>query len=827
MKRFVAVLSSLLVLPAFAEIAPISYEEIVEYSDAEITPDETDEVVEDVKTVVTPMAQPSSVNARSRTTNAAISRAVPATATSVANQRNVAAGRVTAAGRSGATTARTVTSRNTTATRANAARTVTSRNAANSRVANTVAARSAVAGRGNTNATAQIATTRRAMTNTGASAARASIIQTDTVNTPLYTGRVSTRSSAIRARIPTISATSGTTTTTTTSVADTEISMDELAQITDFCKAQYTQCMDNFCNVLDDNQGRCSCSKNIKNYAETEAALKEATEALQDVAQEIQYIGLTSDEVETLFTQTEAELTMSKTSDNTTLKNDLDRIKKLIIDVKPGSASSTTVDTGMAFDLSGLLDFNIDSTGFDLSSLFGGTSTNTNSISNQRGEQLYKTATARCKKAVLTDCAAQGVDISIITNAYDLEIDKQCIAYERELTETNDEMAQTVRNAKSVLQRARLMVAQQKNAYDLRGCVSALDSCMQDDFVCGSDYENCLDPSGKYIVNGEIVVGSMPGAYNAGTDAKGLYETWNYTAGESTKKQNAWATDGKLGDYINATVTTTMPITTSDSISEFLQNKIGYNSEGKNYGMCISVLNKCQDYTYGSDAKYMPDNQVIKEFLQRTLVQIKNMQDDIIADYAEQCITDVSSCLASNNYDPDDNISSTSNMTTKNKIAINACFAQIKSCMSVNGVTDDNNNFAPQSIDVYNWIRAISGEVQDTQTCDSATARLDTKSGKCACIDTKYATLNADNISCSCPEGLSFDKTGKCDIITDAATFAENYCKQFNDPDSCNNEVLEYPSTCANGSTDTLDGQTPCTWEDNECGFYTYCTPNS
>ena len=396
MKRFVAVLSSLLVLPAFAEIAPISYEEIVEYSDAEITPDETDEVVEDVKTVVTPMAQPSSVNARSRTTNAAISRAVPATATSVANQRNVAAGRVTAAGRSGATTARTVTSRNTTATRANAARTVTSRNAANSRVANTVAARSAVAGRGNTNATAQIATTRRAMTNTGASAARASIIQTDTVNTPLYTGRVSTRSSAIRARIPTISATSGTTTTTTTtSVADTEVSMDELAQITDFCKAQYTQCMDNFCNVLDDNQGRCSCSKNIKNYAETEAALKEATEALQDVAQEIQYIGLTSDEVETLFTQTEAELTMSKTSDNTTLKNDLDRIKKLIIDVKPGSASLTTVDTGMAFDLSGLLDFNIDSTGFDLSSLFGGTSTNTNSISNQRGEQLYKTATAR------------------------------------------------------------------------------------------------------------------------------------------------------------------------------------------------------------------------------------------------------------------------------------------------------------------------------------------------------------------------------------------------------------------------------------------------
>ena len=64
--------------------------------------------------------------------------------------------------------------------------------------------------------------------------------------------------------------------------------------------------MDNFCNVLDDNQGRCSCSANLSNYAETEEALKQATEDLQDVALQIQYIGLTADEVETLFTQTEA-----------------------------------------------------------------------------------------------------------------------------------------------------------------------------------------------------------------------------------------------------------------------------------------------------------------------------------------------------------------------------------------------------------------------------------------------------------------------------------------------------------------------------------------
>ena len=33
MKRFITVLSSLLVLPAFAEVAPVYYDEIVEYTD--------------------------------------------------------------------------------------------------------------------------------------------------------------------------------------------------------------------------------------------------------------------------------------------------------------------------------------------------------------------------------------------------------------------------------------------------------------------------------------------------------------------------------------------------------------------------------------------------------------------------------------------------------------------------------------------------------------------------------------------------------------------------------------------------------------------------
>lgn len=684
MKRFIAVLSGLLVLPAFAEVAPIYYDEVIEYADEE-TPAE--EVVEEasVAAPVVPVMAPSAVNPR--TTNRNASRTVPTTsnvASRTSGNRAVASSR---------TTSNAVTSRTTT----NAA----SRNAA-TRVS-TRAARSA------TNGTQQIATTRRAMQSAQpAVAARASIVQTDTVNTPLYTGRVSSRASAVRARIPTITALSGSSTIATETVAETTQSMDELAQITDFCKAQYTSCMDNFCNVLDDNQGRCSCSKNIKNYAKTEEALKAATEALQEVAQQIQYIGLSADEIETLFTQTEAEIKMQSTQDNTSLKNDLDRIKNLIVDVKSGSASTAT-DSGMNFDLSGLLDFSISSTGFDLASLFGTSTADTSSISNQRGETLYKTATTRCKASVLNSCAAQGVDVSIITNSYDLEIDKQCIAYERNLTDTNTEMTQTVRNAKSVLQRARLMVAQEKNSYDLRGCVNALDSCMQDDYVCGADYEYCLDPTGKYIVDGEIVVGSTPGyvvssstvpAPSADYANNTLYGTWYYDNGKY-----AWSNEttgnnaGTLADYINDTVTTTAQKEPSDIMSNYLLYKIGYNEGGKNFGMCMSVLNKCQDYTYtgttAANKSYKPDNNVVKEYLQRTLTKIKVAQDKVISDYAENCITDVSSCLASNNYDGEN--------TTKQNIAINACRSQVRTCMSVNG--DSTKDPSPD--EMKTWVEGI------------------------------------------------------------------------------------------------------------------------
>jgi hypothetical protein len=455
-------------------------------------------------------------------------------------------------------------------------------------------------------------------------------------------------------------------------VAVPGFSLPETVQLAETCKAQYAQCMDNFCNVLNDNQGRCSCSPNLKNYAKTEEAVKKATEDLQDVAQKIQYIGLTKEEIVTLFSATEAELTMSGTTDSTRIKSDLDRVKNLIIDVKSGTATAS--DSGMSLDLSGLLSgFELGGNGFDLSALFSNAAS-TGSIANQRGAELYKTASARCKTAVLSGCQTNGADASVISNSYDLEIDKHCLMYEKSLADANTSMSSTVRNAKSVLQKARLLVAQQKNSYDLRGCVNALDSCMQDEFVCGSDYENCLDPSGKYVVNGAVVVGSTPGISGgkeeSGADkfAAGLYEVWNY------KDKSAWLSSGSVNEFIDEKIEGGKATDTSNMVG-YLQEKIGYvDSGGKKLGLCVSVLTKCQKYTFSADGSvYKGDNSVTRSYLERTLKQIKTSQDGLLTSYAGGCIGDVASCFASNNYE------------ATPETAEKACGAQIATCASVVG----------------------------------------------------------------------------------------------------------------------------------------------
>ena len=688
MKRFFIVLGSLLMLPAFAEVAPVYYDEFVEYSD-----DIIDAIEDDADMAAQPSESAQRVATRTNS-NRSTSRAISA----AAGTRSDSATRATAASiRDGQRVAnRTTVSRtakNATPSRANSAQRATTTRP-------TVSARANAANRPTT---ARIGTSNNSVMPAVKTTTDSSVTYLTTLNKTLYNPTDASRV-GVSPRRATVRA-AGTTTTpvvTESDISTTTTNLDAIAELTEYCKAQYAACMDNYCNVLDDNQGRCSCSKNLKNYQKVEEALAAATESFQDTVQKIKYIGLTGDQVTSLFAETEAELEMKSTSDSSQLKNSLDAIKKKIIDASSASASSTV--SGVSFDLSGLLDFDL-SSGFDLGSFLNMNTSGSSNVSNQRGEQLYKTATARCKTSVLNSCTAQGIEANIITNSYDLEIDKQCIAYERNLNDANDEMRNNVRNAATILQQARLMLAQNKNSYDLRGCVAAIDACMQDEYVCGADYELCLDPTGKYLASGAIVKGGTPGV-SGGTPrndepitstnidewtSKGMYElysTWDYDSNE----MNAWGggNSENLGSYIDekltnwATGSNYTKTNATNDLATYLLQKIGYiDKDDKVHGMCASAMKQCQDYAFnnrsGSNKSYKPDNEVVRQYLLSALTKIKLQQDAIISDYAEDCRSDVSSCLSTNGYDE------ANTTTTASTTAVNACRADIVTCMSVSG----------------------------------------------------------------------------------------------------------------------------------------------
>lgn len=419
-------------------------------------------------------------------------------------------------------------------------------------------------------------------------------------------------------------------TATAETVKEAQERLEQTASLNKSCQEQYNDCMDQFCAVIDSNQKRCSCSANLSKYTKVETAVKDANTQLNEVAQRIRYVGLSADEIRAIMTATEAENALTGTTDTTETRNMLDEIEKLIKDPKSTTSYSDTY-TGLDMDL----DFTSDSSDlFNLDFL----NMNTSSFSNLRGTELYSAAKKRCN-TILAQCKEVGATSQQITGNYDLAIDKDCIAYEQGLTKMNETLVSNVRSANRMLQKARLAVLQNKNQYDAKGCIGALDACMTDDMVCGDDYSKCLDPTKTYIdENGKVVLGQnitkitdfMQNYNNANINAEFLA---NAASDVSIDTASCAAKDSS--DTTNGTGSCNV---------KYLLQKIGTKQKVTDEGLCRAVLDKCQAYTYDSNGNYKPYNDVVVNYVQRAMVNIKAAQQRVISDYASSCMVDIASC---------------------------------------------------------------------------------------------------------------------------------------------------------------------------------------
>ena len=406
--------------------------------------------------------------------------------------------------------------------------------------------------------------------------------------------------------------------------AATEV-LEQTATLNKSCQQQYNDCMDQFCAVIDANQGRCSCSANLSRYTKVEESVKDANAQLNEVAQRIRYVGLSADEIRAIMNETEAEAALSGSVDTSETRSMLEEIEEMIRNpVSTTFYSSDTGTTGLDLDLD-FTSASADLFNLDFLSNDGG------SFSNLRGTELYNAAKRRCNN-VLKECKEAGATSNQITGNYDLAIDKDCIAYEQGLVKMNETLRSNVRSANLMLQKARLAVLQNKNQYDAKGCIAALENCMLDDMVCGDDYLKCVDPTKRYIdENGNVVLGQriaditdfMVDYNNANINAKFLGEAYPMSLDVDTCKGS-----GKNGSCVAA----------------YLLKKIGTKQNVTEEGLCRAVLDKCQRYTYDTDGKYKSYNDVIVHYVQRAMVNIRASQHQIISDYASSCMTDIAAC---------------------------------------------------------------------------------------------------------------------------------------------------------------------------------------
>jgi len=437
--------------------------------------------------------------------------------------------------------------------------------------------------------------------------------------------------SNIASEIRNISTRAATKTVSAESIADAKERLEQTASLNKSCQEQYNDCMDQFCAVIDSNQKRCSCSANLSKYTKVEDAVKDANTQLNEVAQRIRYVGLSADEIRAIMSATEAEEALSGTVDTTETRNMLEQIEALIKDPKSSTSYSSDTYTGLDMDL----DFTSDTSDlFNLDFL----NTNTGSFSNLRGTELYNAAKKRCN-TVLTQCKEVGATSQQITGNYDLAIDKDCISYEQGLTKMNETLVSNVRSANRMLQKARLAVLQNKNQYDAKGCIGALDACMTDDMVCGDNYVKCLDPTKVYIdENGKVVLGQdvtnitdfMQGYNNASINADFLKDSDKMSINTTNCKASV-TSDKTVGNN-------------GACVAGYLMHKIGTGQKVTDGGLCRAVLDKCQAYTYDKNGNYIPYNDIVVNYVQRALVNVRAAQQQIISDYASSCMLDIATC---------------------------------------------------------------------------------------------------------------------------------------------------------------------------------------
>ena len=247
------------------------------------------------------------------------------------------------------------------------------------------------------------------------------------------------------------------------------------------CKNAYFTCMDQFCQLKNDDYRRCSCSDRITSLQSAKDSLVRASEQLNAFNENLDIVDKTAAQATAMNTASDGELAMSK--DTSASKALLNAIMNSI------RGSDSRVENNKLSDLNSV-DFS-----FDTANSFG-TDTTGQAIASRNGTALYSAVYPGCRDAVKSSCNTASLQRAV--NAYLMAIEQDCNTVQTAITNKQKETHAAIRESSAMLDLARAENHKSHNSDDMATCLNNVESAILSEEVCGANYHKCLD-NGEYI----------------------------------------------------------------------------------------------------------------------------------------------------------------------------------------------------------------------------------------------------------------------------------------------------------------------------------------
>ncbi len=418
------------------------------------------------------------------------------------------------------------------------------------------------------------------------------------------------------------------------------------------CKTAFFTCMDQFCELKNDNFKRCSCNDRVFKFQEMLKSYQDVSTQLTEFSENLDVVGLDKDQVIAMKTATEGENALS--TDTSASKQLLQAIMNAI------TGESTTVG-GKYQNLNSI---NIQS---DILNSFDMMSSG-QAIASYDGVKLYTAVFPQCKKAVQADC--NNASLQRATNAYLMAIEQDCNTVETALYKQRKTLKAATYESSAMLDLARIENRQTRNSYDVATCIENLEATIQNENICGAEYHKCLD-KGQFI------------DVTTGAPILGVHDF--YKLGKLlTFQNNKNIQNQKLSQ-----------ISSNKNFTEYFENKT------KKFAK--DVLNKCSDNA----------DDVWQEYLDKALLDIYYAQQSKVTSIRNSCINLISSCY-SQQYDAVTealaNLAGEENKVYATpatiELANQACESYVESCTQM---------FATDDTDGENVIQTYINDKQTTE----------------------------------------------------------------------------------------------------------------